>query len=143
MLTKEFLYNAMRQYRLAVISTSPGGGSPQPESALVGIGISPDLEIVFDTTRNSRKYHHLLANPRVAWVIGWDDETTIQYEGFARELTPGRDDHYREIYYSAYPDGRERLISMAQLTHFVVTPRWIRYSNFNPPVRIEELRLHN
>jgi hypothetical protein len=140
MLTKEFLYDAMKGHRLAVLATAaPSGRVYRPQAAVVGIAISPELEIVFDTVRSSRKYGNLLANPGTAWVIGWDNETTIQYEGIARELgSTANDDRYRDIYYEAWPDGRDRLVTMAQLTHFVVSPVWIRYSNYLPPVRIEE-----
>jgi pyridoxine/pyridoxamine 5'-phosphate oxidase len=112
----------------------------RPEAALVGFAVTPDLEIVFDTVRTSRKYINLIANPQVALVIGWKNETTVQYEGAARELGPA-DDVYREIYYTVYPDGRQRAAEWPELIHFVIRPSWIRYSNFNDPVVIEEVSL--
>jgi general stress protein 26 len=133
---KEFVYKFMRQHQIAVVSSITKNGMPQ--SALVGIAVSTDLEIVFDTIKTSRKYENIINDPSVALVIGWDDETTVQYEGLATELTDV-DDHYREIYYSVYPDGRERAKTWPGLVHFKVSPRWIRYSNFNTPVVIEEL----
>ena len=132
---KEFIYKFMRQHTTAVVSSIRKDGMPQ--SALVGIAVSEDLEIVFDTIKTSRKYENMINNPSVALVIGWDDETTLQYEGMATELTDA-DDHYREIYYSVYPDGRERAKTWPGLVHFKVSPKWIRYSNFNTPVVIEE-----
>ena len=94
---------------------------------------------MFDTVKSSRKYENFLQNPNVALVIGWDDETTIQYEGIAAELAGPEDDHYRETYFEAYPDGRERAANWAGLVHFKVTPTWLRYSNFNDPVVVEEM----
>ena len=136
-MTKELLYDFMRQHKLAVVSSVSKDGSPQ--SALVGIAVSPDLEIVFDTVKFSRKYQNFLENPNVAVVIGWDDETTVQYEGIAAELAGPEDDQYREIYFEAYPDGRERAANWAGLVHFKVTPKWLRYSNFNEPVVVEDM----
>ncbi|HZY38982.1 MAG TPA: pyridoxamine 5'-phosphate oxidase family protein [Mucilaginibacter sp.] len=136
-MTKEFLFDFMRQHKLGVLSTVAGDG--RPESALVGIAVSEGLEIVFDTVKASRKYKNLLQNPMVALVIGWDDETTVQFEGIATELVGPEDDRYREIYYDAYPDGRDRAANWAGLVHFKVTPKWLRYSNFNNPVVVEEL----
>jgi len=149
-MTREFIYDQIRQFRLAVLATT--SGDHQPEAAVVGIAITNDLEIVFDTVRSSRKYRNLIAQPKVALVIGWKNETTIQFEGDAVELglvgEAGRvdagarmdADAYREVYYAVFPDGRDRATTWEGLTHFVIRPRWIRYSNFNEPVRIEELK---
>jgi pyridoxine/pyridoxamine 5'-phosphate oxidase len=136
-MTREFIYDQIRQFRLAVLATT--SGDHQPEAAVVGIAITPELEVVFDTVRSSRKYRNLIAQPKVALVIGWKNETTIQFEGDAVELGP-EGEVYREAYYAVFPEGRERTASWEGLTHFVIRPRWIRYSNFNEPVRIEELR---
>lgn len=152
-MTREFIYDQIRHFRLAVLATT--SGDYQPEAAVVGIAITRELEVVFDTVRSSRKYRNLIAQPKVALVIGWRNETTIQFEGDAVELgasendghrgsdalNPGTsDDVYRETYYAVFPDGRDRTATWEGLTHFVIRPRWIRYSNFNEPVSIEELR---
>lgn len=136
---KELVYQFINQSKLAVVSSVNGSG--KPESALVGIAVSTGLEIVFDTVKSSRKYHNILENPHVSVVIGWDNETTIQYEGEASLLGKDNDaDNCRQIYYTAWPDGRERAETWPGLVHIKVTPRWIRYSNFNEPVIVEELR---
>ena len=123
----------------AVLSTLAASGTPQ--SALIGIAVTPDLEIVFDTLTTTRKYANLLANPTCSLVIGWDNEQTLQYEGTA--LLPTGPDlaRYQATYFTRWPDGRARL-SWPNLTHLVIRPTWIRYSDFNqqPPV-IEELHL--
>jgi pyridoxine/pyridoxamine 5'-phosphate oxidase len=138
-MTKEFIYMKLQQYRLAVLATVSEG--IRPEAALVGFAVTPELEIVFDTVRSSRKYSNLCACPRVALVIGWKNETSIQYEGMASELGAGAGAEYKEAYYAVFPDGRQRATEWEGLTHFVVRPSWIRYSNFNPPAVIEELTL--
>jgi pyridoxine/pyridoxamine 5'-phosphate oxidase len=138
-MTKEFCFSFLRQHRLAVLASLADGF--RPEAALVGFAVTPELEIVFDTVRTSRKYNNLIANPQVALVIGWKNETTIQYEGIASELRAGEGEDLKEAYYAVYPDGRQRAVEWPQLTHFVVRPSWIRYSNFNSPAVIEEIRL--
>ena len=138
-MTKEFCYSFLRRHRLAVLATLTDGLRPQ--AALVGFAVTPDLEIVFDTVRTSRKYSNLIANPQVALVIGWKNETSIQYEGVASELRAGEGEIYKEVYYAVFPDGRQRAADWAGLTHFVVRPSWMRYSNFNDPVVIEEMSL--
>lgn len=126
-MTKEELFAFLQRHRLAVLATvSP---SNQPEAAVMGYAVTSDLEIVFDTVRSARKYANMLANPRVALVIGWD-QVTLQYEGVAEEPTGERLDQYKEIYFGTYPDGRERQ-AWTGITWFKVRPTWIRYSDFN------------
>ncbi|HXD76718.1 MAG TPA: pyridoxamine 5'-phosphate oxidase family protein [Puia sp.] len=138
-MTREFLYEALRSHRLGVLASLSETG--RPEAALVGIAVTSGLEIVFDTVTSSRKYANIRADSRVALVIGWKHEISIQYEGDARELSAAvADDVYREAYYAVFPEGRERTAGWAGLTHFVVRPTWIRYSNFNPPAMVEEMR---
>ncbi len=136
-MTKEFIYNFIKQHKLAVISTLSIDN--KPEAALVGFAISKDLEIVFDTVKTSRKYPNLLQNPAVAVVIGWDNETTVQFEGIATELTGPEAGNYKEIYFEVYPDGRERAKTWPHIVHFKISPKWIRYSNFNDPMVVEEM----
>jgi len=128
----------MSQYRLAVISTiSP---EKKPEAALIGIAISENLEIIFDTVTNSRKYQNIIQNSHVAVVIGWTNERTLQYEGRALLLNGNDAEKYKEVYYETYPDGRQRAAMWRNLVHFKIEPHWIRYSDFNDPQVIEEIR---
>jgi general stress protein 26 len=136
-MNKEFIYNFIKQYNLAVISTL--SKDHKPEAALVGFAVSEDLEIVFDTVKTSRKYQNLLQNQFVAAVIGWDNEITVQYEGIATELSGDKAAYYKEIYFEVYKDGRERAVTWPHIVHFKITPTWIRYSNFNDPVVVEEM----
>jgi hypothetical protein len=66
----------------------------------------------------SRKYQNLIDNPSIAFVIGWDDEQTIQYEGIAKIPTAEELDKLLEIYFKVFPTesngkkpGRTLLIS--------------------------------
>jgi general stress protein 26 len=136
-MTKGFVYSYMKRHNLAVISTLSKDN--KSESALIGIAVSEGLEIVFDTVKTSRKYKNLLQNPHVALVIGWDNETTVQYEGVVTELSGVGDEYYKEIYYGVYPDGRERAVTWPGIVHFKITPNWIRYSDFNENGIIEEI----
>jgi len=131
------LHSFMARFRYGVVSSTSKAGAPQ--SALVGIATTPDLEIVFDTVKSSRKYSNLIQRPACSFVIGgWDGEQTVQFEGLAIE--PEGDDlrRYQQAYFAVRPDGPARM-SWPGITWFVVRPRWIRFSDFdqNPP-RIEE-----
>src|SRR3569623_1459424 len=106
MITKGFIYQVIAGQKLGVLSAvNPGN---KPESAVVGIAVSENLEIVFDTVKASRKYLNILHNHEVALVV-WYGEVTVQYDGIAAVLGDDSDaDRLREIYYKVYPDGRER-----------------------------------
>jgi hypothetical protein len=74
-------------------------------------------------------------------VIGWENETTVQYEGIAAELTDKHAAIYKETYFSVWPDGKDRAAGWPGLTHFVIKPEWIRYCNYNEPALIREWTL--
>jgi len=134
----KFIANFVTQHTLAVIATT----SPEsrPEAAVIGIAVTNDLEIVFDTVKTSRKYVNLMRNPHVALVIGWDYEDTVQYEGEAEELMGSNADKYKEVYFKVFGDeGRKRAAEWPDIVHFKIRPRWIRYSRFTEPRTIEEM----
>jgi uncharacterized pyridoxamine 5'-phosphate oxidase family protein len=132
------VFRFMDSERLGVLTTSTNSG--QPQAALMGFAVTPELEIVFDTVRSSRKYPNLKANPRVAWVVGCTTEVTVQYEGEAVELEGEALAKYKAIYFLKFPDGPSRE-NWAGMTYFVVRPKWVRYCDYNPVSRrIEEQR---
>ena len=55
----------------AVVSYLSPEGAPQ--SAVVGIAVTPELEIIFDTVASSRKYRNLKARPRCS-IVMWTGE---------------------------------------------------------------------
>ncbi len=135
-MAREDLFGFMRGCRLGVLSSISGEGWPQ--SALVGIAVTAELEIVFDTVRSSRKYANLRANPAAAFVIGWTGERTLQYEGVAEELGGEELRRCREVYFAVWPEG-ERRMNWPDICYFVVKPRWIRFSDYGQtPVFVEE-----
>jgi len=135
-MTRDELLPFLRKHRLGVQSTVSSSGDPQ--AAVVGIAVTSELEIVFDTVDTSRKCRNLRANPRIAFVIGWDQEITVQLAGIADEPTGKERERVLETYFAAYPDGPDRL-AWKGITHFRVRPTWIRYSDFNVPGKIVEV----
>ncbi|WP_418959219.1 pyridoxamine 5'-phosphate oxidase family protein [Streptomyces tritici] len=132
------LLGFLRAHKLAVEASVTPDGTPQ--AAVVGYAVSDDLELVFDTVDSSRKHHNLSTDPRIALVVGWG-EATLQLEGLADFPLGPELERLREVYFTAHPDGRERL-AWPGITHVRVRPRWVRYSDFaqEPPL-IEELTL--
>lgn len=135
-MTRSELYKFMAGHALGVLGSISSEGMPQ--SALVGIAVTEELEIIFDTLDNTRKYRNLISNGKASFVVGWEGETTVQFEGEAF-LPEGEDrERYKKIYFAKWTDGPSRQ-NWPGLVYFVVRPRWIRYSDFNqrPPL-IEE-----
>jgi Pyridoxamine 5'-phosphate oxidase len=144
MMTREEIYLFVRARRFAVVSTIMDDGSP--ESALVGIAVTPDLELIFDTTDSTRKCANLRRDPRAAFVIGWRGDylahtggfQTMQYSGVADEPQGEELSRLLDIYLAAHPEGAERR-NWPGLTYFRVRPRWVRYSTYYRPRQIEEI----
>jgi pyridoxine/pyridoxamine 5'-phosphate oxidase len=134
-MTRDELVPFLQKQRLGIQSTVSPAGDPQ--AAVVGIAVTPELEIIFDTVDSTRKCRNLRANPKIALVIGWDDEITVQIEGIADEPQGAERDRILEAYFNVYPDGRDRL-KWAGITHIRVRPTWIRYSDFRVPQQIVE-----
>jgi PPOX class probable F420-dependent enzyme len=126
----------LRLHRLCVQASVADTGAPQ--AAVVGFGVSDDLEIVFDTLGTTRKMANLRRDPRIALVIGWDEEQTVQIEGVATEPTGAELARLKLVYFAAYPECREHE-SWPHITYVRVQPTWARYSDFRPGGGIVEL----
>jgi hypothetical protein len=136
-MTKLELYRFLAARALAVVGSISVEGAPQ--SALVGMAVTEDLEIVFDTLNTTRKYRNLVSNPKASVVVGWEGEKTVQFEG--ETFLPEGEElaRYKDVYFSKWPDGVDRQ-NWLGLVYFVVRPRWIRFSDFDqPPPLIEEM----
>jgi pyridoxine/pyridoxamine 5'-phosphate oxidase len=130
------LYTFIQKHRLGVLATvSPLN---MPEAAVVGIAVTTDLELIFDTIESSRKCQNLRLNPKIAFVIGWDDEITLQYEGEAHEPRGNQIERCKQVYFEKWPDGPERE-KWPGITYFLVRPTWMRYSDYSgTPEEISE-----
>jgi general stress protein 26 len=130
-MTKTDLLNFIRSHSLAVQSSvSPLG---RPQSAVIGFVVSDDFHFFFDTFDTTRKAQNLRQNPMISFVIGGlieGDERTLQYEGIADEPKGKELDSLKELYFTRFPDGRERQ-SLTGLIYIRAKPVWIRYSDFN------------
>jgi hypothetical protein len=121
---------------LGVVSTVGPDGAPQ--SALVGIAVTPELEIIFDTVEKSRKFVNLMRDARASLVAGWQGEVTVQFEGIARRISSSELGRYHHTYFRKFSDGPARL-KWEGITYFVIAPRWVRYCDYNqsPPEIVE------
>jgi hypothetical protein len=137
--TAQDVLDFIRGERLAVEATMAASGAPQ--AAMVGIGVSERLELVFDTLGSTRKAVNFRQNPRMAFVIGGfdpKDPRSVQFEGIADEPTGAELARVKAIYFAAYPDGPTRA-SWPGITYVRVRPTWLRFSDYrsDPPIIVE------
>ena len=137
-MTRAELLSFLRRHRYAVQASTAADGAPQ--AAVIGIAVSDELEIVFDTLTTSRKARHLRREPRIALVVGWDEEQTVQLEGRADEPTGDELARLKSVYFERFPDGPERE-QWPDITYFRVRVSWARYSDFRAGGAIVEVNL--
>ena len=112
-----------------------------PQAAVVGVVISDEFEVFFDTFESSRKAQNLRKDPRIAFVIGGSepgDAQTVQYEGIADEPTGAELLRLKELYFARFADGPTRE-HWPDITYFRAKPSWIRFSDYaqDPPLILE------
>jgi hypothetical protein len=102
---------------------------------VIRVAITEHGELLFYTVSQSRKHQNLVKNPRVAFVIGWEHECTVQYEGLAQLPTEAELPAVQSYYVEHFRDAPTRE-TLPDLVYWRVRPTWIRYSNFNvaPPI---------
>jgi general stress protein 26 len=139
MLTREHLLAFMCSHRYAVEASVSSNGGVQ--AAVVGIVVTDDYEIFFDTLAETRKARNLRRNAAIAFVIGGtapEDERSVQYEGVADQPEGADLERLTALYLERFPDGRERQ-SWPGLIYLRARPTWLRYSDFSrdPPEIVE------
>lgn len=129
-MNKPDLLNYLRSHKLAVVGSLAEDGAPQ--AALVGIAMTDDFQVVFDTTSTSRKHANLTRDARASVTFSGPDEQTLQLEGVASSISmiKAEDAKYLGAYYTAWPDGRDRA-KWPKIAYWRITPRWVRFSDYN------------
>ena len=69
-------------------------------------------------------------NKNVSFVIAWDENITVQYEGLAEKVKDDEAKKYQQAYWAKNPKA-QRWEEREGITYFKVTPKWIRYSDLN------------
>lgn len=115
----------MNTQPLMVLSTISAEGKSQ--SAVVGFGQTEKLELIFGTSKLSRKAKNIITNDTVSAVIGWD-RATIQLEGKSRILSDKEEEKYRELYFQKNTTARKYKDEPHE-RYFLITPTWLRYTD--------------
>lgn len=128
MISKQDLINYIKKQNLAVVATVSQEG--KSESAVVEFGCNDKLEIIFDAFENSRKIQNLRGNPNASLVIGWDKNTTVQYEGLIEFSTDEQLLNLKEIYFTKTPEAR-KWEKTPGIIFVKVVPKWIKFTDLN------------
>lgn len=138
---KKTIHSFLQSHSLATISTSHHT-SGNPEAALIAYAETDELEIIFETLSDARKYRNLLNNPHVALVIGWDPEhhITLQYEGKAFPIDEDQVKKYRDIFRAKKTPCTDEFLFHPKVKFFIIRPTWIGFSDYTTsPPKITEL----
>jgi hypothetical protein len=82
-MTRDEVLKFLRENKIVVEASLHADGAPQ--AAAIGVAVTDDLHLVFDTVTTSRKHANLVRDPRCAFVA-WHGGITIQIEGVAELL---------------------------------------------------------
>lgn len=132
---KEKVIRLLERNELGVIATNSAGTSP--ESAVVAVSHTDDLELIFGSFKGTRKNANIATDPYVSMVIGWDkkEKKTLQVEG-ATVLLSGDERARAEAVHCAKNPASEKFMTDPRQEYFKITPHWFRYSDYsvNPQV---------
>lgn len=138
-MTRAELLTFMRRHPHSVEATVGADGAPQ--AAVVGIVVSDDFELFFDTIETTRKAVNARAGSRIAFVLGGPEAgaaETVQLVGTADEPRDVDLEELKQLYFTRFPDGIARQ-AWKGLIYVRVRPTWLRYSDFRvDPPRILE-----
>ncbi len=114
---------------LAVVATNSSSGFPQ--SAVVALSETEELELIFATFNDTRKFVNLAADQRLSLVVGWNNENkrTLQIEGLAR-LAEGDEQEWAADIHCAKSVASRRFRDDPRQHYFIVRPVWLRYSDY-------------
>jgi len=127
----------LNQYEECVVATVNESG--QPEAATVGYSTTPQLELTIGTNGDTRKCRNLRRSPRVAVVVGFEGEATVQYEGTARELTGDELSERLALHVQKVPSAAFFKNKPDQV-YFSGAPTWVRLTDYGQEPAVQELK---
>lgn len=127
---KKKILEFVKRCEFGVVSTIALGSST-PESAVVAVSETDNLELVFASFAGNRKNNNIATNPSVSVVLGWSkqEKITVQVEGVAT-LVADRERTLLEQKHCAKNPESLKFVNDPRQQYFKITPVWVRYSDF-------------
>lgn len=120
-----------------VLATVSADGVPQ--AATVGFSHASDFSILVATNEKTRKYQNLQNNSKVAIVVSVTAPKTVQYEGVAKEVSVEEIGERLEQHFTKVPMSK-KMAGDAGQRYFLITPTWLRFTDFSAPEPIFETK---
>ncbi len=129
----------IQEHDLAVLATS--GPDNTPQAAILEFTALDDATILIDTLKTSRKYHNMKSNSKVALVIGWENNRTVQITATATELA-GQDLVRAEEQHVHNNEYARKWEEYDRVAYFALKPSTIHYTDAGQsPWTIEDFEL--
>lgn len=127
---KDKILELLQANHVGVIATHGDGLSP--ESAVVTISETPELEIIFGSSELARKNHNIARSPNVSLVVGWDIvvRETLQIEGVAVCVSDSEREAIEALHCAKNPIFA-KYNGNSSFQYFKLKPHWIRYTNLS------------
>lgn len=123
---KQFVLDFLKAQIHAVVATTDPETN-KPSAATVAFSETDELELIFGTFDDTKKFTNIVANPNVALSVNLD-EICVQYEGVARVTDWEEEEDARNTHLEKHPSSQEYAFHEKQ--RFIkVTPKWIRYTD--------------
>ena len=134
------IYEFLAQRSVMVLSTVAVDNVP--ESEMLDYVIEEDFSIYFCTSKEARKYENLTNNSdKVALVVGFYEELTLQYEGVAKLV---KEKEIPELISKQLREkGRKSHKSSGRdFVYFKIMPRFLRMTDVSEsPWSVNEVRI--
>ncbi len=137
---KILIKSFLAKNQLCVISTIDAEGFPN--SAAMSFSESDDLEIIFFTLDDTKKFKNIQNNQKVAVTVGWsfEDFITAQYQGIASQVNINDSLEYVTRHLEKNPFSKN-FINNPSEAMFIIKPTYIKYSNLKAdPKEVFEVR---
>ncbi len=130
---REFL----NQFETCVIATVSEGA--KPEAATVGFSVDDHFMILIATNKTTRKATNIIRNGNVALVVGFEGPKTVQLEGVARKIDETEFSGRIDLHYKKVP-GAQKFAGDDGQSYFLITPTWLRFTDYTHKPSIFETR---
>ncbi len=124
---KQKILEFLKQNKICVLATISVDG--KPEAAVIEYVATDELQLIFNTFTDYRKYKNLKLSGNVAIVI-WCGPVSVQYEGHAIEAHREVEKLCKKLHCEQIKH-KTKFSAMSTIRYFKIKPKWIRYSDFS------------
>lgn len=125
----------VNQFETCVITTVSVDG--QPEAVTVGLSLDDTFKVMVATNQSTRKARNLDTNQKIALVVGFEGPKTLQLEGVAAKVDPVVNQARINLHFEKVPSAK-KFAGEAGQNYYLITPTWLRFTDYTQPTPIFE-----